>query len=319
MSEPEQAKNTSKANSEKSTNFEQGVNLTTLLGKVILAIGATSYVLGILVVNLYLGKFGAITMSLVKVNYLLTGVLTLMPLLCWAVIIMIAVLLLSGEGISKESKGKAYLGRKLLWMLYVMIFIFAIWALFKALKVRYHVEITLIEGIGHVLMALATAFFIVMLMIQLATIIKIPNIIIKGSSNVFLRIHSKGFIVAYIFGFIVSFLVYIIYFTENIYPKIPSYLGGAKPVSVQVFVDPNSEINISFGNCKLTKKGQGVWEGKLILATEDEYLFAVKDANEALCIRKQDVKAIKYYQESLFGGGKPPSGNTSNMFFSAPH
>jgi hypothetical protein len=312
MSEPEQAKNTSKANSEKPTNFEQWVHLTTLLGKVILAIGATSYVLGILVVNLYLGKFGAITMSLVKVNYLLTGVLTLMPLLCWAFIIMIAILLLSGEGTFKESKGKAYIGRKLLWLLVVMLFIFAMWKLcFIALKIL-HVEITLYEWIDHVTAALAVVLFTVMFTMNLATIIKIPYMSIRSRLNVLLR---KVSFVVYISAVITFFPVYILNFTENIYPKIPSCLGGAKPVSVQVFVDPNSEINISFGNCKLTKIGQGVWEGKLILATEDGYLFAVKDANEALCISKQDVKAIKYYQESLFGGGKPPSANTSGFFF----
>jgi hypothetical protein len=86
-------------------------------------------------------------------------------------------------------------------------------------------------------------------------------------------------------------------FAKVIYPTIPSYLGGAKPVIIQVYIVPNSKINNSFKDCKLNQIDNGVGECTLILATDSEYVFAAKDnkiITKVLCVKKQDVRAIQY-------------------------
>lgn len=167
-----------------------------------------------------------------------------------------------------------------------------------------HVEIKLTEWIFFVIGALVAMLAIVMFVMQLATIVKIPNEtdLKKGESNVLLWEHGKIHIVMSISMCMIFIPAYIYNFANNIYPKIPSCLGGAKPAKIQVFLDPNSEINSSFEKCKLSQINHGVWDGELILVTDSEYIFAVADANEALCIRKENIKAIKYYTQSLWYG-----------------
>jgi hypothetical protein len=292
-----------KTNPQNSNELEKWEKIASLIGKVIFALGSTSYVLGILITNISIGRFGPPVVSLVKANYFLTGVWGLLPI--YFSIFVIGVILL----ICKSSWS---IPKKVLVSIMSLVILRFLVGSIKVLLIEF-LEIKV--GIN---------WWILMLFSFLVSGAVISYFLIdwlfyetvkpqKGREELLYRLIIAN---ATLFIFIIFIVFYVYVFAWGIYPEIPFFLGGAKPVKVQIYVDPNSEINSSFEKCKLSQISQGVWGGKLIIEADNDYFFAVPDTKEALCVKKQDIKAIKYSPELFFegGGGKFRGKGTSGSF-----
>ena len=270
------------------TNLERLEKIIESVGKIFLFVGATSYVLGVIVVSIYLGIFNAPAMSLLKINYVLTGMWALIPLLLGAIFICSIIYLWY---LVKPAKWWSWLkligGSVVLTVGYLYVFW---WRLGRYLFNDV--------GLGWeaIVITLGTGLLVfVILLSQLAEKFSWKN---KAWLVPFAKFCTLLCVPAIPF--------YIYHFSFEVYTKIPFQFGGAKYAEVVIFIDPNSEINGSFERCELTKdkEKKGVWEGCLVFSTDTEYLFCRKsreftdankptDPNEVLCIKKEDVKAIK--------------------------
>jgi hypothetical protein len=268
-----------------SQDFKKWVDITTLLGKLFFAVAAVSYILGLLAANIYFGQFGVSTISVIKANCFLTGAWMILFLLFSSIIVF---------SIRFFIKDKSFCKMALFLFIMIVLLLFVNYTLRSKLGVE-----TTKEWLYVLLCSLATVFIIMLFVSNVVNRVREEKESLWDIGRDFL------YVAAHIILFFVMLLTYTAIFTKYVYPSIPAYIGGGKPVKVHVFVDISSEINNSFKDCKLTNRGEGIWEGKLILVTDNEYFFAVEDANEALCIKRQDVKAIKYYSKFfMFGGGR---------------
>lgn len=270
------------------TNLERLAKTVKSVGEIFLFVGATSYVLGVIIVSLYLGIFNAPMMSLLKINYVLTGMLALVPLLLVAIFICsIIYLWYLGKPIKqKQWKWFVFIIRS------VVVTVGYLYVFWWRLGRYLFKDIGLGEfGLDTCVATLVAAFLVFIILLgQLAEKFSRKN---KAWLVPFAKFCTLLCVPAIPF--------YIYHFSLDVYSKIPFQFGGAKYVPVQIFIDPNSEINNSFGRCKLTKdkdkENSGVWKGYLVFSTDTEYLFCREstdtDANEVVCIKKEDVKAIK--------------------------
>jgi hypothetical protein len=279
MPEPEQTENTSKANSEKSTDFEKMVSLTTLLGKMFFSFGVIIYAMGFLAANIYFGKYGVQTASLLRANCFITGFWLIIPLFIISMAFYWVWYVIQSK--SYKTKTKKIIGVFLiLFAASAVLFQFCWGMKMYGINVTYKWSSVLCMALLIILFFAATA-----------------HLYREGEH----KHRYRGTLWFIGWGaplLLIAMIMYITLFAEHVYPDIPYFLGGAKPVTVQVFTDPNSEINSSFRKCGFSPKGDGVWEGNLLLATGDEYFFAVAgDPNEGLCIRTGEIRAIKYHSE----------------------
>ncbi|MGD1042924.1 MAG: hypothetical protein ABR913_07655 [Sedimentisphaerales bacterium] len=333
MSEPDKTGNPL----DTSTNLKRLAKTVKSVGESFLFVGATSYVTGVMVVSLYLGIFNAPAMSLLKINYVLTGMLAIIPLLFWVILICPAMVLFKSV--------KSFVGQinLIFWAWFVFLFslmMFVYGFVFWRLGTYLFIDMGFEWEVYVITLGTGLLVFIILLSQWAEKLgMKVGRLVFVASFSLFvvvsLYIGHFSLLVTGVIIFIGFFVIllslcrgaeklgtkycallcvaaiplYIYHFSFDVYPKISFQFGGAKYVNVQIFIDPNSEIKDSFERCKLTKdeEKQGVWEGYLAFSTDTEYLFCGKstDANEVVCIKKEDVKAIK---SQIRPPGKKPNG-----------
>jgi len=295
------------------TNLERLAKTVKSVGESFLFVGATSYVLGVIVVSIYLGIFNAPAMSLLKINYVLTGMWALILLLFWVILICpAAYLIYQVKSMKLQERCK--------WLIYIVAFLllYGFYGYVFCWRLRKYLFIDMRFGWEAYVITLGTGLLVfVILLSQWAEklwpeierlVVSMPRFlprqwVVKLISIVkVLHVWHVPFAKFCILLCVPAIPLYIYHFSFDVYTKIPFQFGGAQYVRVQIFIDPNSEIKYSFEELGLNPDPgkPGVWKGLLVFATDDEYLFCRdaneagrKDANEVLCIKKGDVKAIK--------------------------
>ena len=314
------------------TNLERLAKTVKSVGESFLFVGATSYVLGVMVVSLYLGIFNAPAMSLLKINYVLTGMWALILLLFWVILICpAAYLIYQVKSMKLQEWWK--------WLVYIVVFLLIIvlyvcYGYVFCWRLRKYLFIDMEFGWEAYVITLGTGLLVFVILLsqwaeKLGTKVVRLAFVVSFSLFVAFSLYIGHFsllvtgVIIFI-GFVVILLslcrgaeklgtkycallcvaaipLYIYHFSFDVYPKISFQFGGAQYVLVQIFIDPTSEIKDSFEELgfKPTPGKPGVWEGNLVFSTDTEYLFCREstdvneDVNEVVCIKKEDVKAIK--------------------------
>lgn len=310
----EESKTISKENS--STSFlEHTKDMVDITGKIALGIIAIFYVIGVIVVNIYLSNFGVYSPSLLRLNYIAAGIWTMVPILSVALM----ALLLLGLILQLSSTVRKLLTDRLnikvagsednKWLTWgsaiVMALVFFLGlALFRATMGVAGFYGSLFEGemLKITLTSAGYIFLIVPLMIFVT-----PHIVSRA---------VKLFFSFFIAGFFLYSYSY--EFAKNVYGTIPSYLGGGQPKEVQLVIDSDEnkrkffqDLGIQF----LTESSNVTVNVKLLLVTEDEYVLLVektkccdgKTVQTGLTIQRDKIQAILYEGANFRGGGSSGS------------
>ncbi len=288
-------------------NYEKWSKIVVLISKFFLALATITYILGLLITNFYFGKFGVTTLSLLRANYLLVGSFGLIPF-----IISIYVgnlVLMSKKAMIKynETKEKNYLV-----LVFFYLFLSIVMMAFAIVMVNSVANIKMMSSLYCLLYSLVIIAMIWSTFYLKGKIKSIPDFKYKKIH------HSIYFHFGLVICLVICILLYSQIFSSHLYPSIPSYLGGVKPVLVDFYLDPNSVVNESFKSCGSDKDENKAWKVELILATDKEYILSVGDDKHILWIKKDEIKAIRYSnpgeKDNSSNNGKKPvvkSGTTS--------
>ncbi|MEK6301396.1 MAG: hypothetical protein AABO41_11790 [Acidobacteriota bacterium] len=282
-------------------NLARMKDIVDLGGKVIIGVIALCYVLGLLVVNLHLSRYGIYSLSLFRINYVIAGVWVLMPIMVVLLLGGSTYLLIKTVPHVKDSapkvwefgprnqgpKGKASSRRFMtIYTLILVGLLFLISVMGVVTMIR-----TLIKDFG-----------------QLSKILPLIGLI-SSSILVFFILATKasasGRPVIVSFGFFVVsilLLMHAMVFSRTFFPNIPSYLGGGSTKTVQILLKLEEKDRQFFQSSGL-EFGDNSNETKdlqLLFANDNEYIFLVNSSRfpeaegSTLSIHKDLIQGILY-------------------------
>ncbi|MBI3694042.1 MAG: hypothetical protein HY238_04270 [Acidobacteria bacterium] len=238
-------------------------------------LSAACYVIGLLVVNIHLRRFGYYSMSLFEVHYVVAGILSLVPVgLGWCGFALFA------EEIWEAAKGwklVALLIGLLLGLMgsFVVLVLQGAWIEGLPFGVRFVVLI--IAGFFVTLYPAAAA--------QSATRLLASNVYRK-------EVTVSG---AVVIGLSALVVVggYLVNFSRSIYGEIPATLGGGQPRAVRLVVKNEVKASLAGLGVPFAADGRTSERVRLLLATEKEYVI-LTGKEGSVGIRGDAVDAIFY-------------------------
>jgi hypothetical protein len=257
------------------------------------------YVLGILVVNMYLFQKDISDFALFRVRFIVTGALSFLPiLLC---LLGLAQIRFQDAQLEQNRFMRQWMGpliKGAATCLYAFVGTFLIE---KKITLAIFIAATFLTG-----------FSIIRLLNDHSDTTLSPNILRPGlfrtlTSIIFLLLGGS---------------VYLVIFSDKIFPKIPEQFGGAQPKFVQLLIEKNSldgarELGVPFRNNKpneevdrkgtngkeLQTKEQLSLPVKMLFEQEDSFVLEVADdSNDVMVTRimqlsKSTVKGIRIYND----------------------
>lgn len=273
-------------------NLEKSKNLMEVAGKLIIGLSALCYVLGLVVINIYLSKYSVYSLSLFRLNYITAGMLALSPVLGGLITFLIAlglvyplVLILRRKWHSffdPEEELSAGVGEHTSGLLLILLLGVSMALTYGAFRVTGVPTgemwgILLVTAlVTNILCTVATCFGILLesgSYFRQVVLVVLPAVAALG------------------------IILHTVFFASYAYEKIPPHLGGGEPKSVELFVNSSDsrellkEAEIEFDDG--TRKATNV---RLLYSTEDEYILLVKGPlggqEQALTVRREQIDGI---------------------------
>lgn len=257
--------------SKSKSSLEDIKNAVEVIGKVTLGVVAVCYVIGLVVVNVYLNKYGIYSLSLLRLNYISAGIWALIPIL----IPLSAILIIR---LRSEVSPVIFWG-------YLLSFI-------PLLSVLVPVAIALrFDPSPYWLLVIFTGIYLSLLLIMLAESIKEHLYSKDLSKHVFIGVLPVLIII----------VSHTAIFANSVYGTIPSQIGGGSPKKVQFIVAAENEVRkaLTDSGVLFTKNESQQDTNKtepvlLLFVTDQECVVLIKGASTAVSIRRDMVKTILY-------------------------
>jgi hypothetical protein len=282
-------------------DLEKSKNMIEVAGKLIIGLSALCYVLGLVVINIYLSKYSVYSLSLFRLNYITAGMLALSPVLFGLITFLIAlglvyplVLILRRKwhsffdpeeelptGVGEHSFG-------LLLILLLAVSTGLTYATFRVAGVPTGEMwgILLVTAlVTNVLCTLATCFGI--LLEPGSYFRQVILVIVPAAAALGIILHT-------------------VLFASYVYEKVPPHLGGGEPKSVELFVSSSEgralleEAEIEFEDDKHLATNV-----RLLFSTDGEYIILVKtplDGREhAVTVRRELIQGIRPKDTFMLG------------------
>ncbi len=288
----------------KKGGLETTKDLIEISGKAILAILALYYGLGLLVVNIYLSRYGVHSLSLFRLHYILAGFWVMAPI--FVAMLGLSILLAGAYSIPTirdhihDWAGSSFSGEidKPIKKSSVVFFLIEFFlstigfiAVIVALRIKFTRDwiISLPAGLGIVIVItlLIVAFY------RYKSALRIP--FLYGTS----------------IGTLFYFSIYTFVFANVLYGTIPAHLGGGQASDVQLLLKVEDKEKEFFEISGLTfRAGTSQTDTvKLLFADENGYVILVKSQSfpqanwSTLSIKKDIAEAVLYqgFQEWSFG------------------
>jgi len=202
-----------------------------------IALVLVAYVVGLAVVTLHLARYGVFGVGLAKSQYLLAGVLALVPLVVDGFLVVVIVSLvmqrragkippgrMSGSFRTRRDMAAGVLGVTL-GMLVMTVFLLA----FVSRRSAEDVLPSLSIG-DMVVAAIVTLGFLAAFVLGAGI-----TMYAKSTETIDVPYRILGITLA-----ITAFIAYIGYFTDTLYPRIPSAVGGGAPTAIQLVLKNDS-------------------------------------------------------------------------------
>lgn len=281
----------------KNDRLSQLKDAAELIGKFIVGLLGVSYIAGLLVVNIYLNRYGTFSVNLFRINYLSAGIWALLPVLALlAVLISLcgaSLLVISHfkpNRVAPRAKedwfGLALLAVVLIFCT-VSFFLFALELVVAGMtwEPRW---IRLIAP-----SSITAAYFIIAY-----------ALLVLKKQKTLARNHAVASFALTLIGVIFLFLSYLVEFSINAYGLIPSHLGGGRPTVVRLLLDvePDTKYALSSYGIVFQKDSSQTENVHLIFLTEEECILLIhrNGIYQSLNIRRDMVQAV--YRAPLGGG-----------------
>jgi len=298
------------------STLENTKNAFEIGGKLVFGSIAICYLMGLMVVNIYLNNFGVYSPTLFRLSYIAAGAWSLIPI----ALMLVAVILISGVLIQVPKIDSFF--RKLsgeqkdmdradsVFSLFIALALLAV-VVIAALIVRKSIDNAGFTGSLFAGEVKATVASIVLYGVVLGPLLSylLPSRISRFST-ISLTVVMLGLVS---FGHAYEF-------AKSVYGNIPASLGGGKPKEVQLVLDLSNNDREFLSNLGVTfqsDRSNITNNVSLLLATEEEYvlLISVKESDlngkvrmvpKGLTIKNSKVEAV-LYEGARFSGGSSGS------------
>ncbi len=257
--------------------------------KLVLGFIASCYAVGILVVNIFYGKFGFYSLSLFRINYVIAGF--------WAILVLVFVYLFFRILLDsfRHIFGKNKREKELIRFIALLIFSAAL-LIFVSTTIARYFEIEM--GWKWLLIPLAGCMGLTY----------ISKLIKKAPLNLTIFASDTTAIFNVLFG--LSLLVgYIVSFSTSLFPNIPANIGGGHPQKVQLVISKSFEPYLAVQGVKfidLQSDSTKVDYHKviitdtldLLLLTDREIVLTVRNfKNQSFSINRNDNILIHFVRD----------------------
>lgn len=267
-----------------------------LIGKLSFGLVGACYVAGLIVVSMYLNRYGIYSISIFRVSYVTAGFWVILPILISLIIIYGAlglILVFDSKGsavvnnllqlteLKKEISNKDTISWTMLGNFLLLIGLFPVisWSLGISLDWKW-------------LLALLTGGLVALFLIPIYF-----NLAFSVVSGTLKKVFHLSFIIIIEMLLLV---VHILVFANRVYDTIPSHIGGGRPKAVQFIIESEPKIRGSLVDAGIGFEGETnrTKEVRLLFVTEEEYIILVVDSGgnqgSPVSIRRDVVKATLY-------------------------
>lgn len=245
-----------------------------LIGKSLLALTGFCYLLGLIVTNINLSRYGYFSLSLLQLNYVFAGFWTLLPCFLGVPLGMLAVVIFAGyeEVVSRLTTGEKK------WMTMTLM-LGSMTASFMLIKLC-----ALLLGLHFSWWWLLAAFFGVAIL----NLLRLSIVLSFVAGVSLIRLLTFYFLTCFIS------IIYLSLFARFIYRDIPAGMGGGRPAQVRLVVEKDAvpyiyAAGVGIGADQITSEPVD-----MILAAGDEYVVKPGAAARTVIIPRSSVKAILY-------------------------
>lgn len=285
-------------------SFTQGVSLSSI-GQFLTIVTLSGYVLGLLVVNMYLFKIGVSDFSVLRPRFVLTGFLATIPLLFVANIALAVVIAVEGFSgrprpvDSAESRFKSVL----VWFAVFMLFAITtltIWGWVIRSSIEFRSDLNA-EFDGSDVVSL---FYILLLIPTIIALISTDALLNSASRRINrTQLQTWGFPIGLIFMFSLLIFYYIDFFSSTFYPIVPEQFGGGGPKEVAIILAPDS--NALGATLGFREAAQGLMSRHVDLLWETEQVYVVRDRTirdaPVVLIDRDAVSAVVFAPDAVLG------------------
>ena len=249
------------------------------MSKTFLALSAISYILGIVIVNLYYGKYGFSSLSLFKVNYIIAG--------AWSIIVLISFLFIIYIGLSyfKQSVNNQT----------------------KPIKRTFIIIFSVIE-----IMVFGSIGYFIAIILGFSMSIKWGWIPLIGTIGLYVTFDNvRAFINQvwkknsdYTTNLLTGVLIltsYFVLFSHYLYETIPATLGGGNPQLVILSVQPNIKEQLYNNGFPLLTICKDSSETDLYITNVSDTLLLLleRENNIVLVSRKSPATAFEIANDQI--------------------
>ncbi len=281
-------------------SFTQRVSVASI-GQLLTIVAVSGYVLGLLVVNMYLFKIGVSDFSILRPRFVLTGFLATLPLLLLINIIVAIVIAVLGfvEFLRSNGSRKDKRVSVLFWLSTVST---ACIIVIVAAGIWRWVTVSGIDFRSDLIAAIDWRSIDSLLWILFLTPIVVTTYVLTNREASTRNHHQRAWLhaIGYLYGLLLVLgfvgFWYIDFFTSTFYPIVPEQFGGGR--SKEVLIVLSSESNalgttLGFGETK-----QELISRNVDLLWETEQMYVVRDRSipdsTAIQIDRDAVSAIVF-------------------------
>lgn len=262
------------------------------LVKIVVAAVAAVYAIGLTVVTLHLAKYGVADMGLLQAQYILAGVMALIPLVAVAFLIGVAVALVQHQlagrtpgGLPRASGSFVKRRDMVVGVLGATIGILAIARFFLAfVSDRFSEDVTTPLGLGELLVIALTVLGFVAAIAWGVGIARYART--DQPADLPYRVLGWSLALAGAIG-------YVGYFTNSVFPRVPAAAGGGAPTAVHLVMRSDSAP----GTLAAAMRGlpqDAACRHKLLFATEEAYIIIdPRDSTNGIEIARELVAAVR--------------------------
>src|SRR5262245_56150992 len=243
-----------------------------IVAKVAVGLSVACYLIGFIVVNTHLNRFGYYSVSLVSAQYLTAGIWALAPLMLgW-----FFVLFTFKDEVELSIKTQV----SIVWL--VMIYICPALAFLVLLLLSEQISMLRI-GLRWIVM-IVVGFFISLPAVAFFRWLT-P---LESLSKMWALTASLAFIVC------VLNLAYLINFSRSLYGEIPGTWGGGRPRVVRILVKSEGKEDLTTVGVNFLQGSNVSEQMRLLVATDKEYVLLTRSGDRLVSIQSDAIQAISY-------------------------
>ncbi len=266
------------------------------IGQLLTVAALAGYVVGLLIVNMYLYKIGVSDFSVLRTRFVLTGFLATLPLLAFANIALAVVTAVVGfrEGRrlgNDKRRDKFHTSLIVVTVLNFFVLIAAmVWDWIDRSNINFRSDFYAALGLD------TDLIFIFLILVPMVVSVSLSRWVLAGESYyrrpLALQVWGMLFGVLLQVGFF-GFL-YIDFFASTFYPLIPEQFGGGKPKEVVIVLAPESNALGTTLGFAPASDGPITLQVDLLWETEQMYVFRDRNLPDAPIVQidRDEVRAV---------------------------